>query len=134
LQCYVDAVYYYRRSSAVCLSVCLSTNASPAKTADSITMAFGIRTRMVPRKHVLGGVHIPTPEGAILIWRPKPRTRPKMSGGRYTQRNSTSGQHRYGADADWGVLDRVHIGAIWRIRLRLDRPCAAAMRPYVKLL
>jgi len=26
----------------------------------------------------------------------------------------------------------VHIGATWRIRL--SRPCAAAMRPYVKLL
>jgi len=26
----------------------------------------------------------------------------------------------------------VHIGATWRIRL--NRPCAAAMRPYVKLL
>ena len=30
------------------------------------------------------------------------------------------------------VLDGVHIDATWRIRL--DRPCAAAMRPYVKLL
>jgi len=26
----------------------------------------------------------------------------------------------------------VHIGATWQIRL--DRPCAAAMQPYVKLL
>jgi len=33
-----------------------------------------------------------------------------------------------GEYADWGVLDRVHIGAAWRIRL--SRPCAAAMRPY----
>ena len=24
--------------------------------------------------------------------------------------------HGYGADADWGVLDGVHIGATWRIR------------------
>ena len=30
------------------------------------------------------------------------------------------------------LLDGVHIGATWRIRL--NRPCAAAMRPYVKLL
>jgi len=30
------------------------------------------------------------------------------------------------------VLDGVHIGASWRIRL--NRPCAAAMWPYVKLL
>jgi len=49
----------------------------------------------------------------------------------YSKRLSR-GQHRYGADADWGVLDGVHIGATWRIRL--NRPCAPAMRPYVKLL
>jgi len=30
------------------------------------------------------------------------------------------------------VLDGVHIGATWRILL--NRPCAVAMRPYVKLL
>jgi len=30
------------------------------------------------------------------------------------------------------VLDGVHIGETWRIRL--NRPCAATMRPYVKLL
>jgi len=30
-----------------------------------------------------------------------------------------------------GVLDGVHTGATWRIRL--NRPCAAAMRLYVKL-
>jgi len=36
------------------------------------------------------------------------------------------------ADADWSVLDGMLIGATWRIRL--NRPCAAAMRPYVKLL
>jgi len=29
------------------------------------------------------------------------------------------------------VLHEVHIGATWRIRL--NRPCAASMRPYVKL-
>ena len=30
------------------------------------------------------------------------------------------------------VLDGVHIGATWEIQL--NRPCVAAMRPYVKLL
>jgi len=30
------------------------------------------------------------------------------------------------------VLDAVHIGATWRIRL--NRPCPVAMQPYVKLL
>jgi len=42
------------------------------------------------------------------------------------------GQNRYGTDADWDVLDGVHTVATWRIRLY--RRCAAAMRPYVKLL
>ena len=32
----------------------------------------------------------------------------------------------------WLSIYGVHIGATWRIRL--NRPCAAAMRPYVKLL
>jgi len=32
----------------------------------------------------------------------------------------------------WLSVYGVHIGATWRIRL--NRPCAAAMRPYVKLL
>jgi len=32
----------------------------------------------------------------------------------------------------WLSVYGVHIGATWRIRL--DRPCVAAMRPYVKLL
>jgi len=33
------------------------TVVSPAKTAEPIEMPFGLRTRMGPRKHVLGGVH-----------------------------------------------------------------------------
>jgi len=32
----------------------------------------------------------------------------------------------------WFSIYGVHIGATWRIRL--NRPCAATMRPYVKLL
>ena len=37
------------------------------------------------------------------------------------------------ADDDWSALYGVaHIGATWRIRL--NRPCTVAMRPYVKLL
>jgi len=32
----------------------------------------------------------------------------------------------------WLCIYGVHIGATWRIRL--NHPCAAAMRPYVKLL
>jgi len=36
------------------------------------------------------------------------------------------------ANVFWLSIYAVHIGAIRR--LRLNRPCAAAMRPYVKLL
>jgi len=32
------------------------------------------------------------------------------------------------------VIYGVHIGAIWRWQIWLNHPCAAAMRPYVKLL
>jgi len=36
------------------------------------------------------------------------------------------------ANIFWLSVYAVHIGATWRIQL--NRPCAAAMRPYVKLL
>ena len=49
----------------------------------------------------------------------------------YSQRHS-SGLHRYSADSSWGVLDGVHIGETWRIRL--NRPWATVMRPYAKWL
>jgi len=35
-------------------------------------------------------------------------------------------------DADWGVLHRMHTGAT--LQIQLNRPCVAAMQPYVKLL
>jgi len=38
---------------------------------------------------------------------------------------SHRGQNWYSVDADWGVLDGVHIGATWR--MRLNRPCVAVM-------
>jgi len=49
----------------------------------------------------------PVRDGAILIaTNGRPTTRPDMFDGRYTQNDSTGGrQHRYGADANWGVLD-----------------------------
>ena len=34
----------------------------------------------------------------------------------------------------WLSIYGVHIGATWRIGLQLNHPCAAAMRPYIKLL
>jgi len=61
---YVDAAYCYSR---VAWSVCLSeTVVSPAKTAESIEMQFGLRTRVGPRNCVLdGGFRYPM-EGAIF--------------------------------------------------------------------
>jgi len=44
-----------RVAGSVALSVTL---VSPAKTAEPIEMPFGLRTRVVPGKHVLDGVHI----------------------------------------------------------------------------
>jgi len=51
-----------------------------------------------------------------------------MSGSQYTQ---SWGQNWYGVDADWGVVDGVHIGTTWWTRLNCLQ---AVMRPYVKLL
>jgi len=39
---------------------------------------------------------------------------------------------RVGPRKHVGLLDGVHIGAT--LRIQLNRPCAAAMQPYVKLL
>jgi len=59
-QYYVDVAYCYRRSS-VCLSV---TIVSPAKTAKSIEMPFGLWIWVGPRNHVLdGGVQITHAKG-----------------------------------------------------------------------
>ena len=49
----------------------------------------------------------------------------------YSKRLSR-GQHRYGVDAEWSVLDG---GARWRnLANTINRRSAAAMLPYVKLL
>jgi len=39
---------------------------SPAKTAETIEMPFGLRTQVGPGNHVLDGVQIPPWEGAIF--------------------------------------------------------------------
>jgi len=58
---YVDAAYCYRPSSVVCRSVTL---VSPTKTAESLEMPFGLRSRVGPRNHVLdGGQHPPIRRG-----------------------------------------------------------------------
>jgi len=51
---YVDAVYCYRPSSVVWLSVGVSvTLVSRAKMAEPIEMSFGLKTRMDLRNYVL---------------------------------------------------------------------------------
>jgi len=48
---YIDAAYYYRPNSMVCLMVYGSaTLVSFAKTAEPIEMPFGLRTRVGPKK------------------------------------------------------------------------------------
>jgi len=84
---------------------------------------------VVPRNYVLDEVQIPTSQGAILGSK---GTGPGHVRQSIYSKPLSRGQHRYGADADWGVLDGVYIGATWRIRF--NRPCAVAMWPYVKLL
>jgi len=78
------------------------------------------------------GVQILTREGAISRAKMGPpghaRTCPEVDILKAARRGR---QNRYDADADLGVLDGGHIGVTWRIRLNC--PCAAAMRPYVKL-
>jgi len=55
-----------------------------------------------------------------------------MNGGQY-MKATQQGQGRYGSELLMpSVIDGVHIGVTWRIRL--NRPCAAATQLYVKLL
>ena len=51
---------------------------------------------------------------------------------RATQQGAARVRCKYFVDTDSGILEGVHIGAIWRIPL--NRPCGVAMRPYIKLL
>ena len=131
-QRWLDAAYCYGRSSMVCLSVCISVaTVNAAKAAEPIVMPFGMFTRMGPRNHVLDGS-------------PDTNTRRANFEGenglvqdkdvRYTQRDSAGARTRtVRCGMPIGLLlTGMHIGAAWRIRL--NRPCAAAMRSYVTLL
>jgi len=101
--------------------------------AEPIKMLSGMWTRVDPRKHVLHGGPHPHNEVAVLEGGSgPPRIDADMFGGRYTQSDSA------GAASVWYrcrlgcILDRVHIGTTWQIRL--NRLCPAAMRSYVQLL
>jgi len=118
---------------SVCLSVCLSvTTMSLAKAAEPIVMLFGMLTWMGPRNHILDKVFIATRERQF--WGRKgtsprhARTCPALDTLKATQQGAAPVR----CGCRLGVLDGVHIGATWRIRL--NRPCAAAMRPVVRLL
>jgi len=87
---------------SVALSVGLSvTLVSPAKTAESMEIPFGLWARMGRRNNVLDR----SPEVLSDVAM---------------------------ATIFWLSIYGVHIFATWRIRL--NRLCAAAMRPYIKLL
>jgi len=92
--------YCYRRSSVVCLFVC--HDREPWKAADAVL----VLTRVGPRNHVLdGGPDSHTRRGNF-----KGENRPDQDVPGHVRRSIYSkrlnrGQHRYVADADWGVLD-----------------------------
>jgi len=50
----------------------------------------------------------------------------------FTDRDAVWVQDSGGPEEPCSLLDRVHVGATWRIRL--NRPCTATMPPYVKIL
>ena len=95
----------------VCLSI---TTVSPAKMAEPIEIGLTQETMYCM------GVQIPTCEGANL--RAKKGRIMDMPGhvrrSIYSKRLSR-GQHRYGADADWRVLDR---SALWRHLANTTQP------------
>ena len=95
---------------------------------------FGMWTQVGSRNHVLdGGPDHHNVKGQFWGWKGPAQDMPgDVRRSIYSKWPSRRPAPRYGADSDCGVLDRVHIGATWRIRL--NRSCAAAMRPYVKLL
>jgi len=105
---------------------------SPTKTDELTVMPFGTWTQGGPRNNVLDGGPDPHTGTAILTAkRGQPRTCPHILQLTYSLWFSR-GQHRYSVNANWGVLDAMHIGATWRIQP--NHLCAAAMWPYVKLL
>jgi len=92
---HADAVYCYRRSNAVCRSVCLSRSWALQKPLYRSRSCFMAALCNRAGHYIFVG---------LWTW--------------VGLRNR--------------VLDGVHIGATWRIRL--NRPCAAAMRPFCQII
>jgi len=132
--------YCYRTCSVVCQSVRV---VSPAKTAELIVMPFGLRTWVGPRNRVLDGA-----QESCIKWVQIPHGKVPFSGERLAH-CKVQGQFSTSCskmaelievlfriwtrvDHRKHVLGGVHTGATWRIPL--NRPCAAAMWPIVKLL
>ena len=100
---------------SVCLSVGLYvTIVNPAKTDKLIETLFEILCEVGPKKHVLVGG--PGPTCAMEI----------SSGGRSNP--SELIEMPFGV---WTLVGPRKHGATWRIRL--NRPCAAAMRPFCQI-
>jgi len=129
--------------SVVCLSVCLSVchDSEPyTKTPlNRSTCRFvWMLTRVGSRDHVSEGVWIPNAKGQLWGGKGQPIVmyRDLLPWAVQKGLNRSRCRLRYAYGLGWAqgsiVLDGVHIGATRRTRL--NRLCAAAMRPFVKLL
>jgi len=87
--------------------------------AERILMPIRLLTWIGPTNHQLDGSRSPYMRGSF-----DPYTQRDLAG--------STGIVWIGVDADWGVLDGVHIGATWRLQLNCQ--CVDAMWPYVLLL
>jgi len=119
-------------------SVCRSSDT--CKKHEPTEMPFGLRTRLGSGNHVLDGVQIPHVKGHLLgegHARACPMTLCRELCKKWLNRSIC----RLGCGLGWPNEAQAQshspggasvIGASWRIRL--NRPSAAAMRSYVKLL
>jgi len=108
-------------------------SASPAKTSEPIEIPFEIWTWVSPRTNVLdGGADPHTWRGTFEAEKVPDQDMPGDVWWLIYSKRLSRGQHWYSADADRGVLDGVHIGATWRIRL--NRLCGGDAALNVKLL
>jgi len=106
---------------------------SPVKWLNRLRMPFGMWTWVGPGNHVLIGVQIPPCRGVISGGKKRPAVKYRILC-RELWRNGWLVVIGIGTwvDPRKHYWMGVHTGATWPIRL--NRPCAAAMRPYVKLL